>query len=117
MAAGEGGRIMSLFPFLHLFTCVVYIWLGIFALFKNSRSLVNRLFAAVLFVFAIWALTNIVIHDPLRSKKIAMLAVHISAPAWMGISSFFLWFVLAFVGREDILSKKRVYIFFAGEVS
>jgi len=48
------------------------------------------------------------------SGNTAMLFEDISSFAWVSFSSFFLWFMLAFAGKKEILNKKWFYLLFFG---
>jgi PAS domain S-box-containing protein len=49
------------------------------------------------------------IHNPFVSKETAMLAMHISAPAWVGFSSIYVWFILIYTGKLEKINKKWLY--------
>jgi PAS domain S-box-containing protein len=105
---------MSVFPFLHLFDFIVYMYLAVYILIKNPKALLNRVCTAFLLCFAVWSFPAIFIHNPYVSKNTAALANNINALGWCSFSSFFLWFMLIFAGKKKILEKKWFYLLIFG---
>ncbi len=56
----------------------------------------------------------IFIHNPYSSKYIARLFSNIGSLGWATFGSLFLWFILAFSGKEKILKKKWLYLLLFG---
>jgi PAS domain S-box-containing protein len=106
--------IMSLLPFWYFFTVLVYLYLAVYALIKNPKALTNRIFALIMGCFIVWSTSLIFIHNHAVSFAAAKLFLHISAPAWIGFSSFFVWFMLSFAGKKKILKKKWLYLLIFG---
>jgi len=105
---------MSFFPFLHFFNSIVYVYLAVYILIKNPKALLNRLCTAFLLCFAIWSFATIFVHHPNTSKRIALLFSNIASFGWASFSSFFLWFILVFTGKKEILKKKWFYLLLFG---
>jgi PAS domain S-box-containing protein len=101
---------LNVFPFLHFFETVVYLYLAVFIIIKNPKALVNRLCAAVVISMAAWSAPMIFIHNPYVSKSTAIFAVHLNALGWCTFSSFVLWFMMVFTGKKNILGKKWFYL-------
>ncbi|MGD2086982.1 MAG: PAS domain S-box protein [Candidatus Aminicenantes bacterium] len=105
---------MSFFPFLHFFNSIVYVYLAVYILIKNPKTLLNRLCAAFLLCFCLWSFSFVFLHHPFCSKHLAKLVVNISSIGWCSFSMFFLWFILVFTGKKKILKKKWVYLLLFG---
>jgi PAS domain S-box-containing protein len=105
---------MSFFPFLHLFNSIVYVYLAIYILIKNPKTLLNRVCAAYLLCFVVWSFPMIFLHNPYTSKNTARIASNINTLGWCSFSSFFLWFMLVYSGRKKILGKKWFYLVLFG---
>lgn len=105
---------MSLFPFLHFFNSIVYIYLAVYIFIKNPKALLNRICVVSFLCFALWSFSAVFFHNPYSSKNIARLFTNIGSPGWVGFSSFFLWFILTLAGKEKILKKKWFYIILFG---
>lgn len=100
---------MNIFPFLHFFTVMVYVYLAIYILLKSPKALENRLCASFLLSFAIWSFSMVFMHNPAVSKETARLWGNIAAFGWVSFGSLFLWFILCFTGKKEILKKKWLY--------
>jgi PAS domain S-box-containing protein len=105
---------MSVFPFLHFFNTIVYLYLAVYIFIKNPKALVNRLCVPILLCFGIWSFSVIFIHNSHSSKNIARLFLNISSLGWVGFSSFFLLFILVFTGKRKVLKKKWLYLLLFG---
>ncbi|MCP5050001.1 MAG: PAS domain S-box protein [bacterium] len=105
---------MSILPFLHFFTALVYLYLLVYVLVKNPKGLINRAFALNMLFFVQWAVSLMVNHHPAASKQTSILIVDICAVGWIGFSSAYLWFILEFTGKKEILKKKWLYLLMIG---
>ena len=105
---------MHFFPFLHFFSAIVFLYLAVYIFIKNPKASVNRICALFFLCFTLWSVTFIFFHNPDLSKDSARLSVNISALGWVSFSSFFLWFILAFTGKEKLLKKKWLYLLLFG---
>jgi len=56
----------------------------------------------------------IFLHDPYSSRDIVWTTNNIGSFGWISFSSFFLWFMLAFTGKDNILKKKWLYLILLG---
>jgi len=102
---------MNIYPFLHFFVFLVYCYLLVFLLWKDPKSLLNRVCAVLLACFAVWSFGLIFIYDPSASKDTAMLFDNIGSMGWISFSSFFLWFTLIFTEKKKILKTRIIYPF------
>lgn len=102
---------MNFLPFLHFFVFLVYCYLIVIVLWKDPKSLLNRVCAVLLACFAVWSFGLIFIHNSRTPKDTVMLFDNIASIGWIGFSSFFLWFALVFIEKKKILKSKIFYLF------
>ena len=100
---------MNILPFLHFFVFLVYSCLLVFLLWKDPKSLLNRVCAALLACFVVWSFTLIFIYNPSASKDTVMLFDNVGSIGWVSFASFFLWFALIFAEKKKILKTKIIY--------
>ena len=100
---------MYFLSYIHFFCSIVYLFLAIFVLTKNSRALFNRVCSLTLFCFCIWSFGVTFVHNPSVSKGTAVLFENIGAIGWINFSSFFLWFSIIFIGKKRI-SRSKFFI-------
>lgn len=105
---------MHFLPYLHFFTLIVYMYLSVFIFIKNPKGLVNRILAVLFLCLSVWSFSMIFLHDPYSSRDIVWITNNIGSFGWISFSSFFLWFMLAFTGKENILKKKWLYVILLG---
>src|SRR4030042_2021577 len=101
--------IMNILPFLHFFVFLVYSCLLVFLLWKDPKSLLNRVCAVLLACFAVWSFALIFIYDPNASKDTVMLFDNIGSLGWISFASFSLWFALIFTEKKKILKRRITY--------
>jgi len=101
---------MSFFSSLHLFSFTAYLCLALYILIKNPKPLVKRLCAAFIACLAIWNFANIFIHNPYVSRQVAVMFTNIGSFGWISFSSFFLWFMLVFSGKKEVLKKRYLFL-------
>jgi len=102
---------MNILPFFHFFAFLLYCSLIIFILWKDPKSLLNRICAAFLACFALWSFGYIFLYNPDISKDIAILSDNIASVGWIGFASLFLWFALIFTEKKKILKIRIIYLF------
>jgi diguanylate cyclase (GGDEF)-like protein/PAS domain S-box-containing protein len=100
---------MNIYPFLHFFVFLIYCYLIVLVLWKDPKSLLNRICAVLLACFAIWSFGLILIYNPSISKDTVMLFDNISSIGWISFASFFLWLSLIFTEKKKILKTKIIY--------
>jgi diguanylate cyclase (GGDEF)-like protein/PAS domain S-box-containing protein len=100
---------MNILPFLHFSTFLVYFFLLVFLLWKDPKSLLNRVCAALLACFVVWSFTSIFIYNPSASKDTVRLFDNLGSLGWISFSSFFLWFALVFTEKNKILKTRMIY--------
>ena len=102
---------MTVWPFVHTFAVLVYLYLAVLIIIKNPKSTLNRVCSALMICFALWSLLKIFAHNPLMDEKTVMIFEKIGSIGWIGWSSVGLWFFLLFTQREKILKSKILYPF------
>ncbi|MDQ1351160.1 MAG: hypothetical protein QG657_1462 [Acidobacteriota bacterium] len=105
---------MHFLPYLHFFVGIVYMYLAVFIFIKNPKGLVNRILAVLFLCLSFWSFSMIFMHAPHCQPSTAWIANNIGSLGWISFSSFFLWFMLAFTGKENILKKKWLYLILLG---
>jgi PAS domain S-box-containing protein len=100
---------MNILQFLHFFAFLFYSYLLIFLLWKDPKSLLNRVCAAFFACLALWSFTYIFIQNLNSSKDTAILFDNIGSIGWLSFTSFFLWFSLIFTEKKKILKTKIIY--------
>ncbi|MCP5107014.1 MAG: hypothetical protein GY950_26755, partial [bacterium] len=88
---------------------MVYGYLAFHVFLKNPRALVNRVCMVIFICMGTWSFSMCFIHNPHTSIETARLFSSIGAVGWASFSSLFLWFILAFTRRKEILKKKWFY--------
>jgi PAS domain S-box-containing protein len=100
---------MTIWPFVHTFAVLVYLYLAVLIIIKNPRSTLNRVCSALMTCFALWSFMKIIAHNPLMDEKTVMIFEKIGSIGWIGWSSFGLWFFLLFTQRNRVLKSKLLY--------
>jgi PAS domain S-box-containing protein len=100
---------MSIWPFVHIFAVFVHLYLVVLIVLKNPQSTLNRVLAALMACFAIWAFLGIFSHNPLADEETVMVFEKICSVGWVGLSAFALWFFLLFTEKTKILKYKLFY--------
>jgi len=102
---------MNILPFLHFFVFLVYSCLLVFLLWKDPKSLLNRVCVVLIACFVIWSFGLIFIYNPSISKDTVRLFTNINSLGWISFASFFLWFALIFTEKKKILKTRIIYPF------
>jgi diguanylate cyclase (GGDEF)-like protein/PAS domain S-box-containing protein len=100
---------MNILSFLHFFVFLVFSYLLIFLLWKDPKSLLNRVCAVLLACFVVWSFGSIFIYNPRSSKDTVMLFDNVASIGWISFTSFFLWFALIFTEKKKILKTRIIY--------
>ena len=101
---------MIILQFLHFFVFLIYSYLLVFLLWKDPKSLLNRVCAALLACFAVWSFGSIFIYyNPYATKDTVRLFDNIGSIGWVSFASFSLWFSLIFAEKKKILKTKIIY--------
>jgi PAS domain S-box-containing protein len=100
---------MNIYPFLHFFAFLVYLYLIIVILIKDPKSWLNRSCAVLLACFVVWSFGSIFIYNPRSSKDTVMLFDNVASIGWISFTSFFLWFALIFTEKKKILKTRIIY--------
>ncbi len=100
---------MNIYPFLHFFAFLVYCYLIVLVLYKDPKSWLNRVCAALFACFAIWSFEYIFLLNPSTSKDTVRLLDNVCSLGWIGFAHFFLWFTLIFTEKKKILKTRIIY--------
>jgi len=100
---------VNLLPFLHFFAFLVYLYLLLFLLWKDSSSLLNRVCSAFIASLVIWSFGLTFFYVPGILKDTAKIFNNISAMGWISFASLFLWFTLIFTEKKILLKKHIIY--------
>jgi PAS domain S-box-containing protein len=97
---------MFFFSYLHFFSAVIFCVLAVFVFSRNTRSLLNRVCALTLSCFCIWSFGDAFVENPFVSLTTAVVFENIGSIGWLLFSSFYLWFVVVFVGKKKFFSSR-----------
>ncbi len=100
---------MDILLFIRFFAFLVYCYLTVFVLWKDPKSILNRVCAAFLASLAMWVFADFFVLDINTSKDTALLLTNISAIGWCSFSSFLFWLSLIFSEKKKILRTKFIY--------
>jgi hypothetical protein len=100
---------MDILLFLRYFSFIVYCFLAVFVLWQDSKSTLHRVCAAYLVCFAIWVFGDFYILNTNSPRDLPNLVNNIVAISWCSFSSIFLWLILIFTERKNILKLKLFY--------
>lgn len=92
-----------------LISFFVYVFLGVYILFLNTKNILNRLFFMVTFSLALWAFGFSMCYLTQDYNT----AVHwrmFSAIGWTTLFSFLLHFLMVLTGGKKLIKKRWVYI-------
>ncbi len=103
---------MAFWPFLHFFIFCTYLYLSLYVVVKNPRSLLGRVFSLYIISFAIWSLGKVFVHSPGATIQTATLFENISSIGWISFGSFFLLFALVFCEKTQIVRSKFSFLIF-----
>ena len=100
---------MNILQLLHFSIFLIYFFLLVFLLWKDPKSLLNRVCSALLACFVVWSFTLIFIYNPIASKDTVRLFDNLGSLGWISFASFFLWFALIFTEKKKILKTRMIY--------
>lgn len=93
---------MPVISYVHFFCFVTYLFFGVHILSFNKRSLINRVVSMLIFCFAIWSLSLVIVQNTTTNYYTAKAFFNISAIGWVFMSGLSLWFHLIFTGKEKL---------------
>ena len=104
---------MNILPLLHLLSLLACLYMAVFVLYKDPKSLLNVTCSILMFCFALWNFGDVFLQNPesVIPKYMVTLFQNISSVGWIGFSSIVFCFSLAFSKREKLL-KKKWFLFF-----
>ena len=105
---------MYYISFVHFFCFVTYLYMLVYILIRDPKSLLNRVCAALFLCFGIWSFSFVFIHNRYVSLQTAKMFIKISSIGGIPFVSFFLWFLLAFIGKRNLLQSKIFYLVIFG---
>jgi len=100
---------LSVWPFVHFSSFLVYVGLAVYIILKNPKSSLHRVAALLIGCFALWSLAQVFIHNPASSQALAHFWQNISSLGWISLSSVVLWFFLVFSQKNKVLRWRPFY--------
>jgi PAS domain S-box-containing protein len=99
---------MNILPLLHLLSLLACVYMAVFVLYKDPKSLLNVTCSILMLCFALWNGGDIFLQNPGSAITInmAILLENIKSVGWIGFASSIFCFSLAFSKREKLLKKK-----------
>jgi len=92
------------------FICfLIYLVLAVFIVTRNPRKIINRLTAALLVLFSLWSLGNVLHHSILCDYAEAVMVDRIQSISWIYFSVLILCITLVQV-RKKYLLKSKIFI-------
>jgi diguanylate cyclase (GGDEF)-like protein/PAS domain S-box-containing protein len=101
---------MNILPLVHFFTFLAYFCLLLFLLWKEAKSLLNRVCAAFIGCFTLWSFALIFFFQPNTTQGTAILLDNIGSIGWISFASFYLWFTLIFTEQKRVLKNQFIYL-------
>ena len=98
-----------LFSLIFYAAFIIYLLLGAYVLYLNSKAVLNRVFFFVLIFLSIWTI-GLFFANSSTDMKTCLIWRRVSAFGWGSIFSLLLHFFLLYTGRNKILKKWWVYI-------
>jgi len=86
-----------------LIASLIFLWLAGFVLFKDPRSLLNRVCALLCLSFAMWSFGDLLTNIYLKTNLFFSIG-------WCSFPSFALWFILVFTKKKRILKYWIIYL-------
>jgi PAS domain S-box-containing protein len=100
---------LNIFPFIHFTVFVIYVFLAIYILQKNSKALLNKFFFVLLSCLAVWNFGLIFVHNLDTTKETATFFMKISSIGWIWLTVLMLWF--AFIQTRTKIKTWVIVIF------
>ena len=101
---------MNILPLVHFFTFLAYFCLLLFLLWKDVKSLLNRVCAVFIGCFTLWSFALIFFFQPNTTQETAILLDNIGSIGWISFASFYLWFTLIFTEQKRVLKNQFIYL-------
>ncbi len=99
------------FVFLIQYTASMFLlWLIVYVLYKNPKSMLNRTCALLLSCFVIWNYFS-AFYCVSENQETVMFWLNITSIGWCSFPVFALWFALVFTRKEKILKEWFFYPF------
>jgi PAS domain S-box-containing protein len=91
------------YSYLHFFSAVLFLALGVFILIRDFRTRLNLACAGVMFSFFIWSSCTVFVHHPFTPEAPARVFANIAAIGWLSFPSFHLWFAWLYARRKSTI--------------
>lgn len=101
-----------LYSYLHFFSAIVFLGLGIILLAKDFTARLNQTCAGIMFCFFIWSFSTVWVHHPATSETVARRFANVAAIGWLFFNTFHLWFAWLYTKRKPLRSMKVLYAIF-----
>lgn len=96
---------INIFPYIHFTAFIIYVFLAVYILWKNPKSLLNRLFFFLFAIFSVWSFGFIFIHNHDVTKEQATFFMNVSSIGWIWSTVLFLWLILV-----QIRAKVKIWL-------
>jgi len=104
----QSGGNMILFSHLLIFSCILYLSLGIYVLYLDRKAVLNAVFSLLNLSLALWAFTLVMlINSP--DKQGCAIWSEIGSIGYCAFASLSVHFFLVFTKKEALLKKKWIY--------
>src|SRR4030067_1401734 len=99
-------NILSVFSFLSI---LLLFKLGIYAIRKDPRSALNRVFSVLCLCFIFWSLSYMAVYS-ITDKNELWAWVKVGTIGWSPFAGIFLHFILILTRRKRLLSRRWIYV-------
>lgn len=100
---------MNLFVTLPIISMTINFSLGLYLLYENWKSSLNRILVLIFFTFVFWALGEVGMRLASSAEK-ARFWQNFSGFGWLFIGSLFLHFMLIYSNKKKILANRLTYL-------
>ncbi|OHD18261.1 MAG: hypothetical protein A2Y34_05875 [Spirochaetes bacterium GWC1_27_15] len=99
---------MIFFSFLSFLAFIIYLYLGVYGLYLNKKSSLNKIFFALCLTLSIWAFSYAFLFS-LKDKEQVWFWFRISSFGWCFLQGFGIHFVFILTNQQKILKKRWIY--------
>jgi len=100
---------MNIFSFLMTVSFIIYLFLGVYAIYLNKKASLNRIFLALNLSFAIWSLASAFLISAV-DKQGSMMWNRIGSIGYCSFASLVLHFFLVFTHKDKLMKKWWMYV-------
>lgn len=94
----------------HIPTAIISLIMGVFVLFKNTRSLVSRILFVLSLIFSLWSFADLIIWIYGYNSIVTMLAWSMMGILNVLLFIMGLYFVYVFIDKKDISLTKKIIL-------